>query len=288
MKVKPNYLHEAAEADKRNDARRDSAARSARRAASDNAEAATTAKPLYKEANSPAKDESKFANLLESSAKTEKPKEREDSGEERRDDQKKEKKEAAAREKDLNDAANSSDSKTGKYDSSSGGGNFGGQSNFGAGDFINQASLNDAFAARSILHVADLERLISTIRTQINLNGRREIVLQLRRSVLEGLRVKITTEAGAKVQIAFLATSEDSRRQVERHAGELADILRGRGINLQSLTTTLDSGKNDFSDENETQKISNSNSIPTPETNEDFADNTFASEADEDGKIYQA
>ena len=74
MKVKPNYLHEAAEADKRNDARRESAARSARRAASDNSEAATTAKPLYKEANSPAKDESKFANLLESSAKTEKPK----------------------------------------------------------------------------------------------------------------------------------------------------------------------------------------------------------------------
>jgi len=276
MKVKPNYLHEAAEADKRDDARRSSKLRQMYNEHTDE-----TSKP--RQVDSPAKEDLKFANVLENSAKLQKPNQQRDDTNRDGDDEKKDKKQFSK------DAADNltGEAKSEKYESSTGGGgNFGGQSGFGSGD-VNHLNLNENFAARSILHIADLERLVSTIRSQITLGGRREIVLQLKRSVLEGLRVKITTDAAAQVGIEFFAASENVRSQIDKHAEELAGILRGRGINLQSLTTSLGSGEENqnSSDQNETAQIETS---INPNDEDLLADNTFEQIRADDGKKYHA
>jgi hypothetical protein len=274
MKVKPNYLHEAAEADKRDDARRSSKLRQMY-----NEQADAARKP--RQTDSPVKEDLKFANILENSAKLQKPNQRDDSSQERGDDHKKDKKESAR------DAADNltGEAKSEKYESSSGGA-FSGQSGFGGGD-VSGLNLNENFAARSILHIADLERLVSTIRSQITLGGRREIILQLKRSVLEGLRVKITTDNAAQVGIEFFAANENVRSQIERHAAELAGILRGRGINLQSLTTSLGSGEENqnSSGQNKSAQIE----AALDSADEDLlADNTFGQLPADDGKKYRA
>jgi hypothetical protein len=268
VKVKPNYLHEAQEADKREDARRPSKLRQMFMEETDAA-----SKPRRTE--SPVKEDLKFANLVESSAKLEKPNRQHDDSSQERDDEKKNKKQAA---KNTADNLNS-ETKLEKYESSAGGGNFGGQSNLGSGD-VNQLNLNENFAARSILHIQDLERLILTVRSQIALGGRREIVLQLKRSVLEGLRVKITTDDSARVGIQFLAANENVRSQIEKHSTELAGILRGRGINLQSLSTSINSGE----DNNSAQTAVALNTIDE----DSFDDNTFDQFSADDAKKYRA
>ncbi|HEY0429769.1 MAG TPA: hypothetical protein VGC76_18445 [Pyrinomonadaceae bacterium] len=274
MKIKSDYLQEAREADKRDDARR---ASKLHQMYNEQTEAAN--KP--RRTDSPIKEDLKFANLLESSAKLEKPnQQRDDTNRDRGDDRKKDKKQAA---KDAAENA-SGEAKSEKYESFSGGGSFGGQSNFG-GDGVNHLNLNENFAARSILHIADLERLISTIRSQISLGGRREIVLQLKRSVLEGLRVKITTDAAAQVGVEFFVANEGVRSQIEKHTDELAGILRGRGINLQSLTTSLapDTENQNPSGENNPSRIESAST-----DDELLADNTFNQSSNDDGRKYNA
>ncbi len=189
---------------------------------------------------SPAKQETKFADLLESAAKP--PKAEPTKEELRRGDEKKDKKQAA-RESDSSDIRSGSD-RIERYDSS-GGGQFG--SGFGDGNINQNINLSENFAARSILHIADLERMISAVRTQTIPGGKREIQLELKRSVLKGLKVKISTDPAAQVRIEFLAANEKVRSQIENHSDELAEILRGRGINLQSLTTMLDFENQDSS-----------------------------------------
>ncbi len=276
MNIKPNYLHEAAEADKRDDARRSSKLRQMYN------EQKTDDAGKPRQVDSTVKEELKFSSILENSAKLQKPNQQHDDKNQDGGDEKKDKKQAAK------DAADNltGEAKSEKYESSSGGGSFGGQSGFGSGD-VNQLNLNENFAARSILHIADLERLVSTIRSQITLGGRREIVLQLKRSVLEGLRVKITTDTAAQVGIEFFAANESVRSQIERHSEELAGILRGRGINLQSLTTSLGSGEENqnSSEQKETTQIESALNT----TDEDLlADNTFDQIPADDGKKYHA
>jgi len=119
--------------------------------------------------------------------------------------------------------------------------------------------------------------------------------LQLKRSVLEGLQVKILTDPAARVQIEFLAANEKVRSQIESHSQELAEILRGRGINLGMLKTTVESSggqQNGETSSFEMQadgKISpesgNSGVLPNDEL---LADNTFNNRTETDGKFYNA
>jgi len=105
---------------------------------------------------------------------------------------------------------------------------------------VREAAANsDAAAARSILHIADLERLVSAVRTQTLAGGVREVTIDLRRSVLEGLRVRLTLDGGGRVAAEFLAGSERVRAQVEARSAELAEVMRGRGLNLTSLRVAV-------------------------------------------------
>lgn len=278
MKVKINYLNDTSNASKNDKPNWASEAR--RRNHVDDSESAAKTK----QTDSPLKEEMKFANLLNSAAKLQKPGQRDDdSSQERREDEKKER----MREKESSESA-AGDGKTEKYDSS-GSGQFGGQSGFGERGNVGHLNLNDAFAARSILHIADLERLISTIRSQALLGGKREIILQLRRSVLEGLQVKITTDPTTKVQIEFLAANETVRSEIEKHSEELAGILRGRGINLENLKTTVNSGGEEKgSSSNETSFVLNVGKDSVTEESRLLDDNTFDDSPENKDTIYQA
>jgi hypothetical protein len=116
------------------------------------------------------------------------------------------------------------------------------------GGFEHRATLRELMPsaetapARSILHVADLERIVSTVRTQLVEGGRRVVTVELRRSVLEGLKVKLSADGTGRVTAEFIAASERVRSQIDARASELADLLRGRGVNLASLRTSVETG----------------------------------------------
>lgn len=117
------------------------------------------------------------------------------------------------------------------------------------GGFEHRAALRELTAAaettpaRSILHVADLERIVSAVRAQIVEGGRRVVTIELRRSVLEGLKVKLSADGAGRVTAEFVAASERVRAQIDARASELADLLRGRGVNLAALRTSVETGE---------------------------------------------
>ena len=257
MKINASYWKD--NADDKKDRRADWVADARRNTVRNEADAAAK----HKQTEPLPKEETKFSGILESAGKLQKTKPTpEDTGEQRRDDDKKDKKNVA---RDKDSTENRSGNDRIERNQTSYGGQTGGSGGFG-GDGINQTiHLSENFAARSILHIADLERMISAIRSQSKPGGKREVLLKLNRSVLEGLQVKITTGDAAQVQIEFLAANEKIRSQIENHSDELAEILRGRGVNLQSLTTTtLDStatGENSSDFEDKTGNLSGKEEI---------------------------
>lgn len=95
--------------------------------------------------------------------------------------------------------------------------------------------------ARAILHIADLERIISSVRAQ-NFNGNSQIVITLKNSVCSGLQIKLTSDENHRVTAELIAANEKVKAQIDARSSELADLLRQRGLKLTSLKTTVDSG----------------------------------------------
>lgn len=116
------------------------------------------------------------------------------------------------------------------------------------GGFEHRAALRESAPAaettpaRSILHVADLERIVSAVRAQLVEGGRHVVTVELRRSVLEGLKVTLSADGSGRVTAEFIAASERVRSQIDARSSELADLLRGRGVNLASLRTSVETG----------------------------------------------
>lgn len=141
----------------------------------------------------------------------------------------------------------------------------GGSDNAGdgrGGGFEQRAALREvspvgeATSARAILHVADLERIVSAVRAQLVEGGHRVVTIELRRSVLEGLKVKLSADVGGRVTAEFLAASERVRSQLDARAGELAELLRGRGVNLASLRTGVETGAGATGGEGQGEELS--------------------------------
>ncbi|HLM03244.1 MAG TPA: flagellar hook-length control protein FliK [Pyrinomonadaceae bacterium] len=158
------------------------------------------------------------------------------------------------------------------------GGGDGSDGNPGFGAFVFPAenkifSANSIPAARSILHVADLERIVSSIRAQ-NLKNAQAIVIALKHSVLEGLQIRLTVEENGKLKAEFLAANEQIKNQLEARRHELTGIIRERGINLSEMSVRQGS---DFSpgsgDETGGGRLSEKN-ISTAESNELSAENS--------------
>lgn len=126
-----------------------------------------------------------------------------------------------------------------RHDGGTGGGSFEQR-----GNVRDAAHGGEAAPARAILHIADLERLVAAVRTQLLPGGRHEVTLELQRSVLEGLRVRLTTDAQGRVNAEFIAATEKVRAQLDARAPELSALLRGRGVELASLHTTVGANGN--------------------------------------------
>lgn len=130
------------------------------------------------------------------------------------------------------------------------------------GGFEQRATLREvsvegsSTSARAILHVADLERIVSAVRAQLVEGGRHVVTIELRRSVLEGLKVKLSTESGGRVTAEFIAASERVRSQIDARAGELAELLRGRGVNLAALRTGVETGAGATGGDSQNEELS--------------------------------
>ncbi len=89
-------------------------------------------------------------------------------------------------------------------------------------------------AARSILHVADLERIVSTLRT-IETRNSRQVLISLKNSILEGLQIKLTVDENGKLKAEFLALDEKIKEYVKSRKNELSEIFKNRGVKFQQL-----------------------------------------------------
>jgi hypothetical protein len=118
---------------------------------------------------------------------------------------------------------------------------------FGQRGGVAEAALrSESLSARAILHIADLEKIVAVVRSQLIVAGRPEVTLELHRSVLEGLRVKLSTDSAGRINAEFIATTERVRAQLDARSADLAELLRARGLELGSLHTTVspDSNRN--------------------------------------------
>lgn len=92
--------------------------------------------------------------------------------------------------------------------------------------------------ARAIMHIADLERIISSVRSQL-FEGNSQVVITLKNSVCSGLQIKLTTDQNHRVTAELIAVNEKVKAQIDARSGELADLLRQRGVKLASLQTSV-------------------------------------------------
>lgn len=113
---------------------------------------------------------------------------------------------------------------------------------FGNGKVASETSVP---AARSILHIADLERIVSTLRT-IESNNSKQVLIALKNSILEGLQIKLTIDANGKLKAEFLAANEKLKEQLKARKNELSEIFKNRGVKFQQLEIkTLDESEVD-------------------------------------------
>ncbi|HEV2762434.1 MAG TPA: hypothetical protein VGV38_05505, partial [Pyrinomonadaceae bacterium] len=173
-----------------------------------------------------------FASVLEELTRAEPRREDEGEGERQRDSKQPERAEHEQEARRQEDRQTDSDGRHG--------GGF--EQRHGVARDLNASA--EASNARAILHVADLERVVSAVRAQALAGGGREVVIELKRSVLEGLRVRLSTDAAGRVTAEFIAASERVRAQLDGRSNELAELLRSRGVNLAALRTTLGSETN--------------------------------------------
>lgn len=91
----------------------------------------------------------------------------------------------------------------------------------------NSSTEINAPAARSILHIADLERIVSSIRTE-TFQNHKQVIIALKNSVLQGLQIKLTMTENGKVKAEFLSGSEAIKKQLKQRKNELKKILGNR------------------------------------------------------------
>ena len=68
--------------------------------------------------------------------------------------------------------------------------------------------------ARAILHVADLERIVSSVRSD-SFAGAKQVTIDLKNSVLEGLRIQLTLTEQGTIKAEFLAVNEEIKKQLD-------------------------------------------------------------------------
>lgn len=147
---------------------------------------------------------------------------------------------------------------------------------------------NDVASAQAILPVADMERILAAVRTQVLPGGNREVTLDLQRSVLDGLRIRLTADPRGRIGVEFLAPSAAVKGQVDARAGELADMFRANGVKLDTLHSSINNASADSNQGHSRQrpeqqygadKIDNSRRPASPVTDDGDAGPEFYNNA---------
>ena len=105
-------------------------------------------------------------------------------------------------------------------------------------------------APREILPAADLENIMLTVRTEIVAGGQPQTTIDLPHSILEGLRVRLSTDRTGRISAEFIARTETVRSQVDARSSDLVDMLRFRGLNLSGFKSSVSADLNGESDSN--------------------------------------
>jgi hypothetical protein len=88
--------------------------------------------------------------------------------------------------------------------------------------------------ARAILHVADLERIVSAVRSD-SFAGSKQVTIDLKNSVLDGLRIQLTLTEQGNLKAEFIALNEQIKKQLDARKNELQSVLKDRSIKCGEL-----------------------------------------------------
>jgi hypothetical protein len=103
------------------------------------------------------------------------------------------------------------------------------------------ATESKAPAARSILHITDLERIISSVRAE-TFQNQKQVVIALKNSVLQGLQIKLTLTESGKIKAEFLALDKQVEKQLNQRKRELAEILKNRSTLFSEVEVKSQNG----------------------------------------------
>lgn len=134
--------------------------------------------------------------------------------------------------------------------------------------------------ARAILHIADMERIVASLRSQ-TFEGNNQVVITLKNSVFDGLQIKLTAHENHRVTAELIAANEKVKAQLDARSGELADLLRQRGIKLSNLQTSVsaetNSDKRDGQNAGSLETVTNQKPLVEAETEEIESSETASS-----------
>lgn len=92
--------------------------------------------------------------------------------------------------------------------------------------------------ARAMLHVADLERIVSAVRSD-SFTGSKQVTIELKNSVLDGLRIQLTLTEQGNLKAEFIALNEQIKKQLDARKNELQSVLKDRSIKCSELKITV-------------------------------------------------
>lgn len=107
-----------------------------------------------------------------------------------------------------------------------------------AGEHLSAEAETSLPPARAILHIADMERIVASVRTH-NFEGNNQVLITLKNSVFDGLQIKLTSDSNQRITAELIAANDKVKAQLDARGGELADLLRQRGVKLESLKTSV-------------------------------------------------
>jgi len=102
--------------------------------------------------------------------------------------------------------------------------------------------------APAILHNVDLDSIVTACHVQLAANGQQEVTLELSRSMLEGLRVKVSSDGAGRITADFFAANEGIKSLLDSRSAELIELLRSRGINLAEFKSSVATDANTSDD----------------------------------------
>ena len=117
----------------------------------------------------------------------------------------------------------------------------------------------------SILPDSDLQKIVTACQVQLTRSGQPEVLVELSRSVLEGLKVKVRADAAGRITAEFLTTNEGVKSLLDSRSSELMTLMRSRGINLaefkSSVAADTNTGRDGREDRNAASQVAGTDKV---------------------------